>query len=125
MQLVKRLARILPFLTWIISSILTVIDVAVLRTTIVTIADAINRAIPIEDQVQRGWLLRWPVSAIDQFAILILGAVALGLVISFDFIYRTALQKGTLKHRFALVTTVQIAVFIACGIVLVVLKRAV
>ena len=112
----------LLYLAWIISSALTALDWAVLRTTTVAIADAISKAVPIEQQAQRGWLLQWAVAAVDQFAVFGFGVIALGLVISFDYVYRTGLAKGTLKKRFGIVTAARVAVLVICAMVLFVLR---
>lgn len=121
----KRPARVLSILAWVISSVLTVVDAVVLRTAVAATAGAIYRAIPIEVQSQRGWLLRWPVSAVDTFAIFCLSAAALGLVVSLDYVYQRAQAKGVLRTRFTIITTVQAAVLVLCGFLLLVLRRVV
>jgi hypothetical protein len=119
---VRRFAGALPYLAWAVSSAFTVLDWAVLRTTIVAIADRISKLVPIEEQAARGWLLQWPVAAVDQVAVLGLGAIGLGLVVAYDYLYRGAMAKGRLRKRFLTITAIQAGVLALCGIILAVLR---
>jgi hypothetical protein len=112
----------LPILTWLISGALTVLDWAVLRTTFIAIAEAINQAIPIEQQMASGWRLRWIVPAVDRLTIFVLGIVTLGVVLGLDALYRAAAEVGKLKRRFVIVTAIQVAVFVVCSIILFILR---
>jgi hypothetical protein len=118
----QSLADFLPILTWLISGALTVLDWAVLRTTFIAIAEAINRAVPIEQQIASGWRLRWIIPAVDRLSIFVLGVVALGLFLGFDALYRAAAEAGKLKQRFITVTAVQVAVFVVCSMILFILQ---
>ncbi len=118
----QSLANLLPILAWLISGILTMLDWAVLRTTFIAIAEAINRAIPIEQQIASGWRLRWIVPAVDRLSIFMLGIIALGLILGFDSLYRTASEAGKLKQRFMIVTAIHVAVFVVCSIILLIFR---
>ena len=118
----QTLVDFLPILAWLISGALTVLDWAVLRTTFVALAEAINRAIPIEQQMASGWRLRWIVPAVDRLTIFVLGAITLGLVLGFDALYRAAAEVGKLKQRFIMVTAIHVTVFSVCSIILFILR---
>jgi hypothetical protein len=98
------------------------LDWAVLRTTFIAIAEAINQAIPIEQQIASGWRLRWIVPAVDRLSIFVLGIIALGLVLGFEALYRTAAEAGKLKRQFVIVTAIHVAVFVICSIILFILR---
>jgi hypothetical protein len=99
-----------------------VLDWAVLRTTFIAIAEAVNRAIPMERQMASGWRLRWIIPAVDRLSIFVLGGVALGLFLGFDALYRAAVEAGKLKQRFVTVTAIQVAVFLVCSMILFILR---
>ncbi len=118
----QTLAGLLPILAWLISGVLTMLDWAILRTTFIAIAEAINRAVPIEQQMANGWRLRWIIPAVDRLSIFLLGVIALGLVLGFEALYRTAAEAGELKRRFTIITAIHVAVFIICSIILFILR---
>ena len=118
--------QFLPFYgLWLISAVLSIADWLMLRAGLTAIAAAIADAVPIEKQISGHWYLRWVVEAVDKFAWLILGIMAMLSVMFFEFTYHTGLIKGKIKKRFAIVTGVQvgllilgqIAVWIASGAV--------
>jgi len=100
--------QFLPFYgLWMISAALSIADWLFLRAALTAIAAAIANAVPIEKQISGNWYLRWVVGAVDKFAWLIFGIMAVLSVMSFEYIYRTGLIKGTIKKRFATVTGIQ------------------
>jgi len=115
--------QFVPFyLLWIISSALSILDWMVLRAGIVAIADAIERAVPMEVQIERQWYLRWVVRAADPCSLAFFSIFALASIISFDYMYRTAIEKGTIKKRFGLVTSIQAGILVVCAIILLILN---
>ncbi len=103
--------QFIPFyLLWIVSGALSVLDWLVLRAATTAVAAAIAESVPIEVQIERHWFLRWPVAAIDKFALACFGIVAMVFVMSLDYLYRDALIKGKIKRRFAAVTAVQVGI---------------
>lgn len=101
--------QFLPFYgLWLISAALSIADWLLLRAALTAIAAAIADSVPIEKQISGHWYLRWMVEAVDKFAWLILGIIAVLSVMSFEFIYRTGLIKGKIKKRFATVTGIQV-----------------
>ena len=100
--------QFLPFYgLWIISAVLSIADWLILRAALTAVAAAIADAVPIERQISGHWYLRWVVEAVDKFAWLILGIIAVLSVMAFEFIYRDGLIKGKARKRFSVVTAVQ------------------
>ena len=83
-------------------------------------AAVIADAAPMERQAQRGWFLYHIIPAVYKFAVLVFGLAAFALVIWFDYTYRAAQAKGTLKRRFGVITAVQLCILVGCAIVLLV-----
>jgi len=110
----KHLAFIFPFVAWIVSGILTVLDWVAVRELVVAITVRATETVPFEQQVESGFLLRWIIPAIDRFAILGCGVIGLALVIAFDYVYRRAQAQGVLLKRFARITAVQVVVYVLC-----------
>jgi hypothetical protein len=111
--------QFIPFyLLWIISSALSVLDWIALRGATVALVDLIDRSVPIERQIERGWYLRWVTRAANPCSLAIFSVFAVLSIIGFDYLYRTAIEKGTIKKRFALVTGIQVGILALCGIVL-------
>jgi hypothetical protein len=102
---------------WIVSSVMCVLDALVLRSAITAIFAGIANAVPIEVQIERQWYLRWTVGTVDKFAVAILGIAAVLGVMALDYAYRTAMFKGTIKRRFALVTAIQASVLIGSALI--------
>jgi hypothetical protein len=108
------------YVLWIISSALSVLDWFLLRAATVAITDAIQRAVPMEVQIERGWYLRWMVRAANPCSLVFFSIFAFASIVAFDHIYRTAIEKGTIKKRFGLVTSIQAGILIVCAIILLV-----
>ncbi len=119
----KLLSPVLPYLAWPISAALTILDWIAIRELIVSIAIRATEIVPFEEQVLSGFLHKWAIPAVDGFGILLCGIVAFGLVLAFDPIYRRAQEQGVLAKRFALITGVQVVVFIVCGLLSFVVGR--
>jgi hypothetical protein len=118
----KPLTSVLPYLAWIVSGILTVLDWMALRELVVAIAVKIAKTVPMEKQIERGWFLHSIIPVVDRSAVLVLGVIGLALVLSFDYIYRTGLAKGVLRKRFGLITAIQVGVWVMCqGVILIIL----
>ena len=118
----RLLLLLLPWLAWLFSSALTFLCGAILRTTIVAIADVVQRSVSARSTPETGRILRWSVAAVDNFAIFGLAAVGLGLVLAFEYIYRKAQADGKLWKRFGVVTGVQAAILVACSLTLAVIR---
>jgi hypothetical protein len=118
----RLLSPIMPWAAWVVSTVLTILCWAVLRTTIVAIADVIRHAIVLRAAPEAGRLLGWAVAAADPFAVFGLGLVGLGLVLTFDGIYRKAHASGLLWRRFSTVTGAQAGVLVVCSITLALLR---
>jgi hypothetical protein len=113
--------QFLPFyLLWLISSALSVLDWMALRGATVALVDLIDRLVPIEQQIERGWYLRWVTRAADPCSLAVFSVFAVISIIGFDFMYRTAIEKGTIKRRFGLVTGIQVGILVLCGAILLV-----
>ena len=110
---------------WLISAALSIADWLILRAALTSVAAAIADSVPIERQISGNWYLRWMVEAVDKFAWLILGILAMLSVMSFEFIYRTGLIKGKIKRRFATVTSIQVSLLILSQVVIWIAARAV
>ena len=105
--------QFIPFyLLWGVSGALCVLDWLVARTAIAAVLSAIAASVPIEKQIERQWFVRWPVAALDKFALVILGIVAMLVVMALDYVYRDGLIKGTIKKRFATVTAIQVGILL-------------
>jgi succinate dehydrogenase hydrophobic anchor subunit len=105
---------------WIISSALSVLDWMALRGATVALVDLIERLVPIERQIESGWYLRWVVRAANPCSLAFFSIFAVVSILGFDYLYRNAIEKGTIKKRFALVTGIQVGILALCGIVLLV-----
>ena len=113
--------QFIPFyLLWIISSALSVVDWIALRGATVALADLIERLVPVERQIESGWYLRWMVRAANPCSLAFFSIFAVISILGFDYLYRSAIEKGTIKKRFALVTGIQVGILVLCGIVLLV-----
>jgi len=109
--------QFVPFyLLWIVSSALSVLDWFLLRSALTAVASAIANAIPMEVQIRRQWYARWVVRAVDPCATAVLSVLLLVSIILFDYLYRAAIEKGTIKKRFGLVTGIQAGILIVSAI---------
>ena len=124
-KLMRLLSAVLPYLAWAVSSILTILDWMALRALTVAVAVKVTEAVPMDKQIESGWYVRFTIPAVDRFAVLVFGVISLGLVLAFEYIYRTAHAEGTLKRRFGLITTVQVAVWLLCQGVIFMIGRSV
>jgi len=104
------------YLLWAVSGAVCVLDWLVARAAVTAVASAIASSIPKEVQIKRQWFLRWPVAAIDKFALAILGIVAVLVVMALDYVYREAIIKGTIKKRFATVTAIQAGILLLAAL---------
>lgn len=110
--------QFVPFyLLWIISSALSILDWALIRAAVTSLAAVIAAAIPIEFQLRRQWSAGWALRAVDPCTVAILTILVLASIISFDYLYRDGLIKGTIKRRFGIVTSVQAGLLIVGGII--------
>jgi hypothetical protein len=99
-------------LMWLVSSILSVADWFALRAAVSAVAAALAGSVSIEAQIERGWYLRWPAAAVDKFAAGCLGIVAVLSIISFEWVYRSALLKGKGRKRFLTVAGIQVGLIV-------------
>lgn len=105
--------QFIPFyLFWMVSSSLSILDGFVLRSAITGIATVIGKAVPMEWQIEHQWYMRWVVRAVDPLAIAILTILVFASIIVFDYLYRSAIEKGTIKRKFVLVTIIQASLLI-------------
>jgi sterol desaturase/sphingolipid hydroxylase (fatty acid hydroxylase superfamily) len=104
------------YLLWIVSSALTVLDWITLRSGITGVAAVLAKAIPMEWQIEHQWYARWTVRAVDPCAAAILTILALMSIISFDYLYHDAIEKGKIKKRFGTVTAIQAGLLIVSAI---------
>jgi hypothetical protein len=118
----RLLSPVVPWAAWVVSTAITILCWAVLRTALVAIADAIREAVVSRSGPETGRLLGWAVAAVDPFAVFGLGVVGLGLVLIFDSMYRKAHAGGRLWRRFSTVTGVQAGVLVFCSITLAALR---
>jgi len=112
----KRLKKqqIAPFvLMWIASGMLSVADWLVLRAAVSAVAAAIAGSIPIETQIRRNWFLRWPAAAVDKFALACFGILAVLSIMSFEWVYHSALLRGKGRKRFLTVAGIQVGLLVA------------
>jgi len=115
----KRLEKrqIVPFvLMWIASAILSLADWVALRAGIGAVAAVIAGSVSIEAQMRRNWYLRWPAAAVDKLAAVCFGVLAVLSIMSFEWIYRSALVEGVGKKRFATVAGIQVGLIVLSGI---------
>ena len=115
----KRLERqqIVPFvLMWIASAVLSLADWLALRAGVSAVAVAIAGSVPMETQIRWHWFLRWPAAAVDKFAVGCFGILAVLSIMSFEWIYRSALVEGVGKKRFATVAGIQVGLIVLSGI---------
>jgi hypothetical protein len=117
----KLLDSVLPILAWLVSIILTILDWLAVRELVVAIAIRATQAVPMEQQIKRGWFVHNIIPAIDRFAVLGCGVIGFGLVMVFEYIYRNAQAKGVLARRFCLFTGIQVGVYIVCRVLVFVL----
>jgi hypothetical protein len=112
----KRLEKqqIAPFvLMWIVSGMLSVADWLVLRAAVSAVAAAIAGSISIETQIRRNWFLRWPAAAVDKFALVCFGILAVLSIMSFEWVYHSALLRGKGTRRFLTVAGIQVGLLVA------------
>lgn len=114
----------MPWIAWVFSIIITILCWAILRTTLVAIADTIRNTIASRASPETGRLLGWIVAAVDPFAVFGLGLIGLALVLIFDGMYRKAHASNRLWRRFSVVTGIQAGVLVVCSITLAVLRAA-
>lgn len=113
----------LPFyVLWIISSVLSVVDLMLLRGATIAVADAIERAVPIEVQIERQWYLRWVVRAANPCSLAVYSVFAFASIISFDYLYHDAIAKGKIRKRFGLVTAIQAGIAVVCALLMAILS---
>jgi hypothetical protein len=117
----KLLSLVALRLAWLLSVVLIVLDGLALRMVVIDLAAAIADAAPTEQQAERGWFLYHSIPAVDKFAVLVIGLAALASAIWFDYVYRAAQAKGTLRRRFGVITAIQASILVGCGIVILVL----
>ncbi len=111
--------QFIPFyLLWIISAVVSVIDWLVLRAGVTAVAAVLANAVPMDWQIENNWFVRWIVPAVDNVGLIVFGIIAMVSIMAFDYLYRSALIKGTIKKRFIKVTAIQ-GIILLVGIVLV------
>jgi len=107
--------QFIPFyLLWIVSSALTVIDGLLLRSAITAIAAPALESVSWEYQMEHLWFARFTLTAIDSWVLALLGIVALSCIISFDYLYRSAIIKQTIKKTFGIITAIQVGIIVLC-----------
>jgi hypothetical protein len=105
---------------WIISGALSVVCWMALRAATVSVVALIERLVPMERQIESGWYLRWVVRAADPCSLAVFSVFALASIILFDYLYRTAIKKGTIKRVFLSVTGIQVGIIVVCAVTLLV-----
>ena len=113
------------YILWIVSVALSLLDWVALRAAITAVAVAIVNAIPIEYQIEHQWYARWTVRATDPCTVAILTVLAFASIIIFDFMYRNAIWKGTIKRTFGIVTAIQAGIAALCWLGVTILSRLV
>ena len=113
------------YILWIVSVALSLLDWVALRATITAVAAAIVNAIPIEYQIEHQWYARWTVRATDPCTVAILTVLAFASIIIFDFMYRDAIWKGTIKRTFGIATAIQVGIAALCWLAVTVSSRLV
>jgi hypothetical protein len=113
------------YLLWGVSSLLCVLDWLVARAAVTAVVSAVAASIPKEVQIERQWFLRWPVAALDKFALVILGIAAMLVVMALDYVYRDGLIKGTIKKRFLRVTAIQAGILLLSALAIGISSRVV
>ncbi|HUT18405.1 MAG TPA: hypothetical protein VM366_04540 [Anaerolineae bacterium] len=109
--------QIVPFiLMWAASAVLSVGDWLALRAAVGSVAAAIAASVSIETQMRRNWFLRWPAATVDKFALACFGILAVSSIISFEWVYHSALVEGVGKKRFATVAGIQVGLIVVSGI---------
>jgi len=95
------------YFLWLVSALLTTIDIVATRRFLLRLSIAMaERSGGIHGT---GPFDHWTVEAIDQFGILILGAIGLIFVIFCERYYTDGLANGHLGKRFGILTGVQVA----------------
>jgi hypothetical protein len=118
--------QFIPFyLLWAISGLVCVLDWLISRAAVTAVASAIAASIPKEAQIERQWFARWPVAALDKFALVILGIIAMLVVMALDYVYRDGLIKGTIKKRFVTVTAIQVGILLLSALAIGISSRVV
>jgi hypothetical protein len=123
---VKRLKpRQIPLLIglWIVSSILSLLDWIVLRAAVASVAAVIAGSVPIEQQIERQWYLRWTVRAVDPCNVAILTTLAFLSIIGFDQLYRDAIWKKKIRKTFTIVTAIQVGILIVSWLAMTIAAR--
>ena len=106
------------YVLWFVSGVLNIADWFALRAAISALAATIAQSVSMEWQIERQWFLRWPASAVDKVALVVLGIAAIVTWFWFDYYYRDALVEGRIKRRFGLVTAIQIGLLVVSLVVL-------
>lgn len=110
----KLLSPVLPYVAWLVSALLTLLDWTAIRGLLITVSIRATEIVPFEEQVLSGYLHKWAIPAADGFGILLCGVVAFGLVLAYEPIYRKAQEQGILAKRFVQVTVIQVAAIVVC-----------
>jgi len=108
------LAVISPYLAWIVSFVLAILNWIALRNFVRAVAVKYLVTMPTEQRVERRIFPNLIMPAVDSIAALALGVMAFGLVIALEYMYREAAASGMLRKRFLLVTAAQVGVIVAC-----------
>lgn len=103
-------------LMWLVSAVLSIADWFALRSAVSAVAAAIAGSVSIETQMRWHWYLRWPAAAADKFAMGCFGILAVLSIMSFEWIYRSALLKGRGRKRFFMVAGIQVGLIVLSAI---------
>ena len=97
----------LAYVLWLISAALTVVSISAMRQGLLRLLISLARR--SGGLHGTGPINHWTVEAVDQFGILILGALGLVFVIVCERYYLDGAESGRLVKRFSIVTGVQVA----------------
>ncbi len=117
--------RFIPFyLLWIISSSVSIMCGFIWRAAITSLAAVIVAQVPIEWQIESQWYLRWVVSGLDPIAVAFLTILVFISITVFDYLYRAAIEKKTVRKTFGLVTSIQAGILVV-GVILITISAGI
>jgi hypothetical protein len=97
---------------WIVSTLLSLLDWAAIRAAFTAVVAVVVGWVPIEWQIENRWYLRWTARAADPCIVAVLTLLAFPSLIGFDYLYRDAIWKGTIRKKFAVVTGIQVGILV-------------
>ncbi len=108
---------IIHIVAWFCSTALVILDVLMVSTAALAIAQVIAAASASTARrtgalVGRATEYGWTIEALDRGGLLLLGCIGIALAVIFEYYFRAGLQKGLFIKRVARVVAIELVVFL-------------